>query len=465
MISVIGTGYVGLVSGTCFAEMGHSVVCIDQIQQKIETLSQGLSPIYEPGLNELLQRNLKARRLSFSMSYDKVRQSPFIFLAVGTPSLPNGDADLSFFFSALMSLKPYLSEGQIIVIKSTVPMGTANKVRQFFREHQFPTIHIVNNPEFLREGNAIDDFMRPDRIVIGHQSKSAFKEMQELYAPLTQQGHPLYEMSNISAEMTKYAANTFLATKISFINEVARLCDALGADISEVRKGMTSDKRIGPHFLEPGPGYGGSCFPKDVKAFIYSAEQAGEAIHIATAVEQVNKEQKLRILLKIKQHYATSSQLSDPHSLSSTVNSNMSGKTFAIWGLAFKPNTDDVRESSAIDVVYGLLSQNASVKCFDPVANKAFDLHLQEHPLFTHLQKDLSQRVSYFENLYDTVHQADGLIILTDWPQFKSPDFASLKKLLKAPVIFDGRNLYEPTDLIKEHFSYYTFGRFIPQSL
>ncbi len=446
-ISIIGTGYVGLVSGTCFAEMGHHVVCIDQVEQKIRSLRQGQSPIYEPGLNELLQRNLQDGRLHFSTDYESVKISKMIFLAVGTPSLPNGDADLSFLFSALTSLKEVLTADKIIVIKSTVPVGTCARMKDFLQSQSFPAVSIVNNPEFLREGNAIDDFMRPDRIVIGHSHPQVFKEMQELYSPLTQQGHPLYEMSNISAEMTKYAANTFLATKISFINEISRICDATGADITEVRKGIISDKRIGPFFLDPGPGYGGSCFPKDVKAFIHSAEAAGEKALIATAVEEVNNLQKKRLLSKINHHF------------SSIQKTSLQGKIFAIWGVAFKPNTDDIRESAAIDMVQGLIEQGASVRFFDPVANHTFMQFLKEH----YSPSLIEERIHMSNNLYNCLDQVDGLIILTDWPQFKSPDFPTIKNKIKGHAIFDGRNLYNPEEIREQGFYYYAFGRFIPK--
>ncbi|MDO9181623.1 MAG: UDP-glucose/GDP-mannose dehydrogenase family protein, partial [Bacteriovorax sp.] len=317
-VAVIGTGYVGLVSGTCFAEIGHDVTCIDIDPKKIEMLKSGKSPIYEPGLSELIERNIKANRLHFSLNYDSVKEAKSVFLAVGTPSADDGRADLTYLKAAAMEVAKNIAEGAIIVIKSTVPVGTNNELRKLIAANTTKSFHLVNNPEFLKEGSAVEDFMRPDRVIIGHQSELAFNVMEELYAPLVRQGNPIYGMSNLSAEMSKYAANCFLATKISFINEIARLCDATQADIEEVRKGISSDKRIGGHFLYPGPGYGGSCFPKDVKALIATAEDYGMDLKIVNATEEVNDEQKIYVFHKIQKYFK----------------GDLKNRIFTFWGVA-----------------------------------------------------------------------------------------------------------------------------------
>ncbi|MFA6238944.1 MAG: UDP-glucose/GDP-mannose dehydrogenase family protein [Bacteriovorax sp.] len=437
-VSVIGTGYVGLVSGTCFAEIGHDVTCIDINPQKIEMLKSGKSPIYETGLNELLERNIKANRLHFSLNYDSVKDAKAIFLAVQTPSADDGRADLKYFRAAAIEVAKNISDDAIIVIKSTVPVGTNLEIRKVIAENTKKKFHLVNNPEFLKEGSAVDDFMRPDRVIIGHQDQFAMKVMEELYAPLVRQGNPIYGMSNLSAEMSKYAANCFLATKISFINEIARLCDATDADIEEVRKGISSDKRIGPHFLYPGPGYGGSCFPKDVKALIATAEDFGMNLKIVNATEEVNDEQKVYVFHKIKKYFK----------------GDLKNKIFTFWGVAFKANTDDVREASAITMARELIKEGATVQFFDPVATDNFMQVMKSYP-------ECEGKIKSFDNKYDCLNGSDGLVTMTEWREFRVPDFNEVKSRLKTKVIFDGRNLYE-TDKAKEAgFDYFAVGKFV----
>lgn len=437
-VSVIGTGYVGLVSGTCFAEIGHDVTCIDINPQKIEMLKAGKSPIYETGLNELLERNIKANRLHFSLNYDSVKDAKAIFLAVQTPSAEDGRADLKYFRAAAIEVAKNISDDAIIVIKSTVPVGTNLEIRKVIAENTKKKFHLVNNPEFLKEGSAVEDFMRPDRVIIGHQDLFAMKVMEELYAPLVRQGNPIYGMSNLSAEMSKYAANCFLATKISFINEIARLCDATDADIEEVRKGISSDKRIGPHFLYPGPGYGGSCFPKDVKALIATAEDFGMNLKIVNATEEVNDEQKVYVFHKMKKYFK----------------GDLKNKIFTFWGVAFKANTDDVREASAITMARELIKEGATVHFFDPVAADNFMQVMKAYP-------ECEGKIKSFDNKYDCLNGSDGLVTMTEWREFRVPDFNEVKSRLKTKVIFDGRNLYE-TDKTKEAgFDYFAVGKFV----
>ncbi len=437
-VSVIGTGYVGLVSGTCFAEIGHEVTCIDIDPKKITILKAGKSPIYEPGLNDLLERNIKSQRLQFSTGYESVPGAKSIFLAVGTPSADDGRADLKYLRAAAIEVAKNLSEGAIVVIKSTVPVGTSVEIRKLISEHTKKSFHLVNNPEFLKEGSAVEDFMRPDRVIIGHQDPEAYKAMEELYAPLVRQGNPIYGMSNLSAEMSKYAANCFLATKISFINEIARLCDATQADIEEVRKGISSDKRIGGHFLYPGPGYGGSCFPKDVKALVATAEDYGMDLKIVNATEVVNDEQKAYVFSKVVKHFGE----------------NLTGKTFAFWGVAFKANTDDVRETAAIAMARKLIGAGAKIQIFDPVATENYLEVMKEY-------KECEGKILPFEDKYSALNGADALITVTEWREFNTPDFSEIKKRLKKPLIFDGRNLYETKKVLAEGFEYYAIGKFI----
>lgn len=435
-VSVIGTGYVGLVSGTCFAEIGHDVTCIDIDPKKIEMLKNGESPIYEPGLNELLERNIKSNRLHFSTNYDSVKTAKTIFLAVGTPSADDGRADLKYLRAAATEVAKNLSDDAIIVIKSTVPVGTNLEVKKIIAQNTTKRFEVVNNPEFLKEGSAIEDFMRPDRVVIGHENEEAMTVMEELYAPLVRQGNPIYGMSNLSAEMTKYAANCFLATKISFINEIARLCDLTNSDIEEVRKGISSDKRIGHHFFYPGPGYGGSCFPKDVKALIATAEDYGMNLKVISSAEDVNDEQKYYIVSKIVKHFGE----------------NLKGKTFTFWGVAFKANTDDVRETAAIYIAKTLVKHGAKINIFDPVATPNYLKEMQNYP-------EVRENITAFDNKYDALKGCDGLITVTEWREFTTPDFDEVKSKLKTPVIFDARNLYN-TKKVQEHgFTYYAIGK------
>jgi UDPglucose 6-dehydrogenase len=432
-ISVIGTGYVGLVSGTCFAEIGHQVECIDIDERKVQMLKDGKSPIYEPGLNDLLERNIRSGRLTFSTGLDSIKDAKAIFLAVGTPSNDDGSADLHYLFEAAKDVAREITDEAIIVIKSTVPVGTCDRVKELVAKETTKKFHIVNNPEFLKEGSAIEDFMRPDRVVIGHSDQYAADAMAELYEPLVRQGNPIYMMSNLSAEMTKYAANCFLATKISFINEVARLCDKVGADINEVRKGISSDQRIGKHFLYPGPGYGGSCFPKDVKALIYTAKEYGTDLHVVQATEDVNAEQKTYMFHKMEKHFG-----------------GLSGKTFGFWGVAFKANTDDVRESPAIYMAKALVDAGAKVRFFDPVASENY-----AHVMGEKYMESMEQ----IDNKYDCLEECDALVTMTEWREFSYPDFNEIKSRLNSPVIFDSRNLFK-TDKVKEMgFDYYAIGK------
>ena len=433
-VSVIGTGYVGLVTGTCFAEMGHTVTCIDIDPKKIELLKQGGCPIYEPGLTEMIERNIKAKRLFFSTDYDSVNHAETIFLAVGTPSQDSGEANLNYLFEATKQVAAKAKAGAIVVIKSTVPVGTCNKVRSIISEISKHNLYLVNNPEFLKEGTAVEDFMRPDRVVIGYQEEKAAAMMEELYAPLVRQGNPIFKMSNISAEMTKYAANCFLATKISFINEIARLCDLTGADVEEVRKGITSDRRIGQHFLYAGPGYGGSCFPKDVKALLYTAKEHGLDLTIVKAADEVNNRQKLYIVDKMKTHF----------------NNNLAGKTFTFWGVAFKPNTDDVREAPSISIAQELLNQGATVNFFDPVAS---------HNFVREFDSKFASSLKSFDDKYLACNGSSGLIIVTEWKEFRFPDFEVIKNAMSEKVIFDAKNIYNPDRIVEEGFKYFGIGK------
>ena len=437
-VSVVGTGYVGLVSGTCFAEIGHEVTCIDIDPKKIEMLERGESPIYEPGLNDLLLRNIESGRLKFSTDYDSCKEADSVFLAVGTPSNEDGSADLKYLFSAAKSVADNMKEDCVVVIKSTVPVGSGKKVSELIKKETKIPFYLVNNPEFLKEGSAIEDFMRPDRVIIGSDSDFAVKKMDELYAPLVRQGNPIYHMSNISAEMTKYAANCFLATKISFINEVAKLCDLTGADIEEVRKGISSDQRIGKHFLYPGPGYGGSCFPKDVKALLSTAKENGMNLEIVQAAEDVNDAQKTRMFDKMKTHYA----------------GDLTGKKFAFWGVAFKANTDDVRETPAIYMAKALIGAGASVSFYDPVASDNYAVLMTKYP-------ECEGKLQQFDDMYEVLNGADALVTMTEWRQFHNPDFELIKEKLKAPVLFDARNLYHTSKALEEGFTYFAIGKYI----
>jgi len=434
-LSIIGTGYVGLVTGTCFAEMGHEVTCIDIDAAKIEKMKKGECPIFEPGLEPLMQTNFNEKRLHFSSTYDSVTKAEAIFLAVGTPSSEDGQADLKYIFGACDSIAPFLRDGSIVVVKSTVPVGTGNKVREHLKSKTNKKFFVVNNPEFLKEGSAVDDFLKPERIVIGCLETESGDKIEELYEPFNRQVKRTIRMSNISAEMTKYAANCFLATKISFMNEVAQLCDIVGADVEEVRHGISTDSRIGSQFLYPGPGYGGSCFPKDVKALVYTARENGVRFKIVEAVEEVNKEQKKYIAKKVLKHFKN----------------DLRGKTFVLWGTAFKANTDDIRETPAIDTALALHEAGAKIRIHDPEAANNFEKYMN----------DLKIPVDQFENKYDALNGADGLIVMTEWKQYRAPDFEEIKSRLGTPLIFDGRNLYNTKKVLEMGFTYYAIGKSI----
>jgi UDPglucose 6-dehydrogenase len=429
-LAVVGTGYVGLVAGTCFAESGNDVICVDIDENKIEMLNAGKVPIYEPGLEEMVRRNAQDQRLSFTTDLaSSVRNSQIIFIAVGTPQGPNGDANLEYVKATAKGIARAMDSFKIIVTKSTVPVGTADRIKQWISEETEQPFAVASNPEFMKEGAAVEDFMKPDRVVLGGDNAEALETLKELYDPFLRTGNPILVMDSRSAEMSKYAANAMLATKISFINEVARLCEAMKADVSEVRRAISLDRRIGPHFIFPGAGFGGSCFPKDIRAMISMGGDKPE-MALLRAVEQVNESQKVLLFDKVKRHFG------EP----------LSGLTFAIWGLAFKPRTDDMRDAPSITVIESLLAAGARVQAFDPEA-------MEE------ARKIFGDRIQYTHRNYDALHGAAALLILTEWNEFRRPDFARIKGLLKQPVIFDGRNIYDPGDVRKLGFTYYSIGR------
>ena len=429
-IAVIGTGYVGLVAGACFAESGNDVVCVDKDGAKIRTLRAGRMPIYEPGLEELVRRNRHENRLTFTTTLPKaVRGSTIVFVAVGTPQGEDGSADLQHVLEVSREVARAMNGYKVIVNKSTVPVGTAVRVREVIRRETTHPFSVVSNPEFLKQGAAIDDFMKPDRVVIGAEDPRAREIMQELYAPFTRTGAPIMTMDCASAELTKYAANAMLATRISFMNEVANVCEAVGADVDEVRRAIGADKRIGTSFLFPGVGYGGSCFPKDVKAMIHFASQKDYDFRILRAVEEVNGAQKTRLATKMRSHFGT-----------------LKGRTIAVWGLAFKPRTDDMREAPSIPLIKVLLAEGADVQAYDPEA--------------TRVAKGIfGNKVTFATKNYDALKGADGLAIVTEWSEFRRPDFEKMRKLMRSPVIFDGRNLFEPEQMKQSGFTYYSIGR------
>ncbi|MDE3248490.1 MAG: UDP-glucose/GDP-mannose dehydrogenase family protein [Bacteroidota bacterium] len=430
-IAVVGTGYVGLVTGTCFAETGNDVTCVDIDQNKVTKLTQGQITIYEPGLEKLFLRNLKEERLRFTTSLEEgIKDATIIFLALPTPPGEDGSADLKYILGVADHLGKILTDYKVIVDKSTVPVGTAEKVHAAIAKNYKGEFDVVSNPEFLREGVAVDDFMKPDRVVVGTSSERARKVMGDLYNPFVRQGNPIIYMDERSAELTKYAANSFLATKITFMNEIAVLCEKLGADVDMVRRGVGSDERIGKRFLFPGIGYGGSCFPKDVQALVKSSVDAKYDFKILNAVMEINEKQKLHLMPKIKAYF----------------NNQLKGKKFALWGLAFKPNTDDIREAPALYMIDALVAEGASVAAFDPEA-------------MGNVKQVIGDKITYAENQYDCLAGADALIIATEWNEFRTPNFLKIVTGLKNKVIFDGRNLFD-TNAIKElGFYYESVGR------
>lgn len=435
-VAIVGTGYVGLVAGTCFAETGNTVVCVDIDPVKVAKLQKGEPTIFEPGLEEMMRKNQEENRLTFSTDLKSaVRESGVIFLAVGTPSSHDGSADLSVVLKVAGDIATHMDGAKIIVNKSTVPVGTAKKVTDLIASRTKHSFSVVSNPEFLKEGSAIDDFLKPDRVVIGTDNEDAWNVMRELYEPFVRQGNPIIRMTNLSAEMTKYAANAMLATKISFINEIALLCDKIGADVESVRAGITSDVRIGRHFLYPGPGYGGSCFPKDVKALLKTGNESGLPMHVVAAAEKANEQQKQVLAQKITKHFGS-----------------LKGKTIAIWGLAFKPNTDDMREAPSLVLVESLLKAGCKVQAFDPIA----------HETAPHALKQQGTDLANFrlaDSSYAALEGADALAIVTEWNEFRTPDFDKVKSLLKSPVVFDGRNVWKPESARKRGFTYFGMGR------
>ena len=430
-IAVVGTGYVGLVTGTCFAETGNQVICVDIDKNKVDKLSSGQITIYEPGLEKLFLRNQREGRLNFTTSLqDGVKDAQIIFLALPTPPGEDGSADLKYILGVADDLGKIITDYKVIIDKSTVPVGTADKVHAAIAKNATTDFDVVSNPEFLREGVAVDDFMKPDRVVIGTTSEKAKKIMNDLYAPFVRQGNPIIFMDEKSAELTKYAANSFLATKITFMNEIAQLCERLGADVDMVRKGIGSDERIGKRFLFPGIGYGGSCFPKDVQALVKSADEVGYDFKILDAVMEVNEKQKTHLMPAIKAYF----------------NNNLKGKKIALWGLAFKPNTDDIREAPALYIIEELLKEGALVTTYDPEA-------------MNNVKKLLGDTITFSSMQYDALIDADILIIATEWSEFRTPDFEKISSLLKNKVIFDGRNLFDLKHMEDMGFHYVSVGR------
>lgn len=435
-IAIVGTGYVGLVTGTCFAETGVDVICVDIDQQKIDNLKNNVIPIYEPGLDIMVERNFKKGRLNFSTSLkDSIDECEAVFIAVGTPPDEDGSADLKYVLAVASEIGKNMKEYLVAVTKSTVPIGTSEKVKAAIQKEldnrkSDLTFDVASNPEFLKEGTAIDDFLKPDRIIVGTESEQANKIMERLYKPFLLNGHPLLFMDIPSAEMTKYAANSMLATKISFMNDIANLCEIVGADVNMVRKGIGSDPRIGTKFIYPGCGYGGSCFPKDVKALVKTGKDKHHPLRLLEAVEQVNDDQKLVLFKKISNHF----------------NHELKGKTFGIWGLSFKPNTDDMREAPSLVIIENLLSKGAHVKVYDPVAmNEA--------------KKRITGNVEFCKDMYEVAIDSDAIALVTEWTEFRIPNYNVLKKLMKSQVIFDGRNIYDPVEMKEYGFTYYGIGR------
>ncbi|RYF22886.1 MAG: UDP-glucose/GDP-mannose dehydrogenase family protein [Flavobacteriales bacterium] len=434
-IIIVGTGYVGLVTGTCLAEIGTEVVCVDVDQKKIDNLKKGILPIYEPGLEQLVENNYNKGRLSFSTDFEaSVKGASVIFIAVGTPPGEDGSADLKYVLQVADTVGTYIEDYAIVVTKSTVPVGTAKKVKAAIaaaldkRGVDLP-FDVASNPEFLKEGAAVDDFLKPDRIVVGVESERAKETLTKLYQPFVLNGHPIYFMDIPSAEMTKYAANAMLATKISFMNDIANLCELVGADVNEVRKGIGSDPRIGTRFIYPGIGYGGSCFPKDVKALFHTADDYKYNMRILKAVDEVNDDQKFVLFKKIEKHF----------------DGELKGKTFGIWGLSFKPNTDDMREAPSLILIDELLKAGATVLAYDPIA-------MEEAKHFA------DKRVIFVKDALDAVKGAEALLLVTEWPEFRLPDWSKIKSVMNGRVIFDGRNIYQAKTIAAEGFTYYGIG-------
>ena len=430
-ITVIGTGYVGLVAGACFADMGNDVICVDNNKQKLEQLEKGIIPIYEPGLEDLVKSNTLEKRLTFSSDLDSaVKDSEVCFIAVGTPQGEDGSADLQYVLGVAEEIAKAMNGYKVIVDKSTVPVGTADKVAEIIKQYTSYPFDVVSNPEFLKQGNAVDDFLYPDRVVIGSNSDRATQIMQDIYSPFFRTGNRVIVMDVKSAEMTKYAANSFLATKISFMNEIANLCEKVGADAEMVRVGMSTDSRIGNKFLFPGLGYGGSCFPKDVKALIKTGLDNNCEMNIIKAADEANKNQRVNFLNKIIKHFGE----------------DLTEKTFAVWGLSFKPKTDDLREAPSITIINDLLKRGAKVKAFDPKAMETAKFYFKD-------------RITYSIGAYEALEGADALLLLTEWNEFRRPDFERVKSLLKQPVIFDGRNQYNATRVREKGFKYFQIGK------
>ncbi|HZF64927.1 MAG TPA: UDP-glucose/GDP-mannose dehydrogenase family protein [Chitinophagaceae bacterium] len=430
-ITVVGTGYVGLVTGTCLAETGNTVTCVDIDERKVNKLKGGQMTIYEPGLDKLFDRNLKEERLIFTTGLDEgLKEAQVIFLALPTPPGEDGSADLRYVLGVAEDIGKLLDDYKVIIDKSTVPVGTAEKVYEAIYKNYKGEFDVVSNPEFLREGVAVEDFMKPDRIVIGTRSDRAKKLLEQLYAPYVRQGNPIIFMDERSAELTKYAANSFLATKISFMNEVAQLCERLGADVDMVRKGIGSDERIGRRFLFPGIGYGGSCFPKDVQALVHSSWEVGYDFRILDAVMDVNERQKVHLVSKVKKYFED----------------DLQGKHFAVWGLAFKPNTDDIREAPSLYIIEELLKAGATVSAYDPEAME-------------NVKNTLGEKIVYADSQYEALKGADALIIATEWNEFRTPDFLKIVSSMRKKVIFDGRNLFDTIAIRELGFYYESIGR------
>lgn len=435
-LAVIGSGYVGLVTGTCFAEMGNKVICVDNSEEKLNKLQRGILPIYEPGLEILFNRNIDKKRLLFTNDLQNaVVSSEIIFLCLPTPQGENGSADLHHVFDVAKEIGKILSASsyddlKIIVNKSTVPVGTSRKVEKILSEFGIKNYEVVSNPEFLREGFAVEDFMKPDRIVIGAKSQKVFEKMRDLYEPFVRQGNPIYEMDPESSEVTKYAANSYLAMRITFMNELANFCEAVGANVDNIRKAMGSDTRIGKRFLFPGIGYGGSCFPKDVKALINTAEEYNSSMKILKVVDEINTAQKLVIVKKVLNHF----------------NNKLTNKKLAVWGLAFKPNTDDMREAPSIVIIKELVKHGANISAYDPAAMENAKFYLNDI-------------LDYAKDQYDALKDADAMLILTEWNEFRNPDFDLIEKLLKSKIIFDGRNVFEPEKMKELGYTYFSIGR------